>query len=352
MISVSTARALAATGLEWEPQRGDRFVIPDREMDDQVFVLSDMTIEAQDVASGRVLGFNGTTEWALDSVDAADVLWLPGESALRGLLGPAMRRLEPDGLAGWAVTVAAVEAPAHAAGQPGGDATTVVHADAEEAYALALLALRARTARALLPLAAHGVTWRVEALVAGPSRVWDEPSLASGRTRLEVLAHLVEEHRWVRGLLAGTDYDEVAAQVAATERVDPVAEDPAGTWRRAATASLSAWEALPPAADDPGVDTAADPEVGDEGGISVVLSSGPTPVAEYAEQVLLDLVVHAWDLSGGPLDRACAAHAVDHLRPRAGQWSAAGVFAPPVTLPDGAGDGEQLLALTGRDPRT
>ncbi|MEH3078207.1 MAG: pilus assembly protein CpaE, partial [Quadrisphaera sp.] len=77
MTSTTTARALRDTGLQWRPAKGDRFVIPDREMDDVVFVVSDMTIEAHDLPSGQVLGFNGTTEWALDSVDAAEVLWLP-----------------------------------------------------------------------------------------------------------------------------------------------------------------------------------------------------------------------------------------------------------------------------------
>ena len=333
MISVTTARALAATGLDWEPRRGDRFVIPDREMDDQVFVLSDMTVETHDFPTGRVIGFNGTTEWALDSVAAEEVLWLPGESALRGLLGPALVGLEPAGLAGWAVT---------AAGADGGT-STVVHEDAEEAYALALLAVRATSARQLLPLAAHGVTAAVADIASGPPRRWAEPSRAAGRTVLEVLEHLVEEHRWVRGLLApgGHDgLDAVGARVAAQQEVDPVAEDPVGTWRRALAPSLTAWLALPATADS------------SSGAPQVVLSSGPTPASEYAEQMLLDLVVHAWDLGADSLEPACVRHALDHARPLAQQWAAAGVFGPPVAVADGADETEQLLALTGRDPRT
>ncbi len=334
MISVSTARALAATGLEWEPARGDRFIIPDRGMDDEVFVLSDMTVETHDFPTGRVIGFNGTTEWALDSVDAASVLWLPGEGTLRGLLGPAMVRLEPAGLAGWAVTVADPLT---------GGTTEVVHPDAEEAYGLALLAVRARTARHLLPLAAHRVTSAVTALAAPPAR-WHEPSRAAGRTHLQVLAHLVEEHRWVRGLLAAAPTDvlgEVGAQVAAQEEVDPVAEDPAGTWRRAIGSSLAAWEALPPPVD------------GDDGagGHLVHLAAGPTPVVEYAEQVLLDLVVHAWDLGAEAGDPAAVRHVLDHLRTHPDHLArarAAGLFAEPVALGEAAGEEQRLLALTGR----
>jgi hypothetical protein len=101
VIAVSLARALRDAGLVWEPASGDRFVVADREMDDQVFVLSELTIEVQHFASGPVIGFNGTTEWALDSVDQDDALWLPAEDQLRERLGVAFRRLErtPDGFA-------------------------------------------------------------------------------------------------------------------------------------------------------------------------------------------------------------------------------------------------------------
>jgi len=66
-------------------------------MDDEIFVLSDMTVELQDFPSGPVIGFNGTTEWALDSLDQADALWLPSEHQLRDRLGTAFRRLERTG---------------------------------------------------------------------------------------------------------------------------------------------------------------------------------------------------------------------------------------------------------------
>jgi hypothetical protein len=46
-----------------------------------------MTVEAHEFDTGTVLGFNGTTEWALDSVALEDALWLPREDQLRALLG-------------------------------------------------------------------------------------------------------------------------------------------------------------------------------------------------------------------------------------------------------------------------
>ncbi|GAB7190678.1 hypothetical protein NUM3379_13840 [Kineococcus sp. NUM-3379] len=94
MISVELALELREAGLRWRPAAGDRFVIPGRDMDEDVFTLSEMTVEVQDHPTGRVIGFNGTTEWALDSVDEPDALWLPAEHQLRDLLGERFSRLE------------------------------------------------------------------------------------------------------------------------------------------------------------------------------------------------------------------------------------------------------------------
>lgn len=89
MISVETAEQLALAGLLWQPRRGDHFVLPHRDMDDQVFVLSDMTIEVHQFPAGEVIGFNGTVEWALDSVERHEALWIPREDQLRELLDDA-----------------------------------------------------------------------------------------------------------------------------------------------------------------------------------------------------------------------------------------------------------------------
>jgi hypothetical protein len=102
-------------------------VVADRDMDSDVFVLSDMTIEVHDLPHGRVIGFNGTTEWALDSVDRDSVVWLPRESQLRELLAETFCGLDrTDG--GWRVRT-----------ELNGAAHATQHADAEEAYGLALL---------------------------------------------------------------------------------------------------------------------------------------------------------------------------------------------------------------------
>ena len=92
MIGVEVAQQLKEAGLTWKPASGDRFAIPDRDLDDEVFVLSNMTIEVYNVPDGRVIGFNGTTEWALDDVEIE-------RGALAAPRGPAAgtpRRHVPD----------------------------------------------------------------------------------------------------------------------------------------------------------------------------------------------------------------------------------------------------------------
>ncbi len=85
---------LRKAGALWVPAAGDRFVVPDRDMDDDVFVVSDMTVEVHDYQGSKVIGFNGTTEWALDSIEQREVIWLPREDQLRALLGDQFDRLE------------------------------------------------------------------------------------------------------------------------------------------------------------------------------------------------------------------------------------------------------------------
>jgi hypothetical protein len=111
VLTVDLARRLRAAGLSWTPVRGDHFVLPGRGMDDEVFVISDMTVEVHRFPTATVIGFNGTTEWALDSVEQSDALWIPLEHQLRDLLGGLFQALRRDTDA-WAVVLTL----------PGGDA--------------------------------------------------------------------------------------------------------------------------------------------------------------------------------------------------------------------------------------
>ena len=94
MITFELAKKLDRAGLEWLPRDGDQFMIPGHNLDGQVFSMSSMTVDTRDEVGGRVITFNGTVEWALDSVLEEDVLWLPSESQLRDRLGSTFRALE------------------------------------------------------------------------------------------------------------------------------------------------------------------------------------------------------------------------------------------------------------------
>lgn len=63
-------------------------------MVDDIFHLADMVIEARELDTGVVFAFNGTTEWALDSIAQEHTVWLPREGQLREHLGSGFRRLE------------------------------------------------------------------------------------------------------------------------------------------------------------------------------------------------------------------------------------------------------------------
>jgi hypothetical protein len=127
VLPIDLAQRLRAAGLRWSPASADRFVLANRGMDDEVFVLSDMTVEVHEFPQGRVIGFNGVTEWALDSVEQEEALWLPSETQLRELLGGLFRRLQQAG-EGWTVTYVL-----------GGTELAASAGSAEEAYGLALL---------------------------------------------------------------------------------------------------------------------------------------------------------------------------------------------------------------------
>ncbi|MFI5931729.1 pilus assembly protein CpaE [Actinoplanes sp. NPDC051494] len=125
------AQRLSAAGLAWKPAPGDRFAIPDRGLDEDVFVLSNMTIEVHTRPEGQVLGFNGTTEWAMDDVEFDEALWLPREDQLRELLGGTFRALRREDER-WAVDITLMDEEQTFSGET-----------AEDAYAAALLHLLA-----------------------------------------------------------------------------------------------------------------------------------------------------------------------------------------------------------------
>lgn len=105
MISTDLARDLALAGLRWHPAPGDRFTLEAEDLDEVVYTVSELTIEVHEYPTGTILGFNGTTEWALDSVDMDQTLWLPSEEQLRALLGATFRSLARTDSEDYVVTI-------------------------------------------------------------------------------------------------------------------------------------------------------------------------------------------------------------------------------------------------------
>ena len=129
MITIELARRLSEGGVLWEPAPGDRFTIDQPNVVGEVFWISHLTIDVHTFRGQPLLGFNGTTEWALDSVTLDTALWLPREDQLRELIGERLVSLaREDGQ--WLVRVETDEGR-----------TTYSDADPECAYAQALLSL-------------------------------------------------------------------------------------------------------------------------------------------------------------------------------------------------------------------
>jgi hypothetical protein len=131
MISLAAAQRLDRAGLRWRPGAGDTFTLRSAEVGGEVFTLADMVVEAREYPTGTLLAFNGTTEWALDSVQVEQALWLPREDQLRELLGPAFKSLAR-------ATTGDFQVLAEIPGQP---ERLFTAEDAADAYAEALLAL-------------------------------------------------------------------------------------------------------------------------------------------------------------------------------------------------------------------
>lgn len=165
-----------------------------------------------------------------------------------------------------------------------------------------------------------------------PDDAWSRPTPCESWTTRDLVNHLTSEHLWAPRLLAG----ETTAQVGSDYDGDVLGRDPAAAWDSAASGSREAWAN----ADD---DT------------PVHLSFGDTTADEYAEQMLLDLTVHAWDLAQGAgladQDKVVPEAVLHVLRyARDGGLAGTGPFGPEVPT-DSADPQDQLVALLGREPR-
>lgn len=155
-----------------------------------------------------------------------------------------------------------------------------------------------------------------------PCREWDVRAL---------VAHLVDEVRWVPYLLDGGSVAEAADRFSG----DPLGDDPPADWRRESMAAREAFHA----------EGALDRTVG--------LSYGETSARDYLWQMTVDATVHAWDLARGigaadQLDAELVRRIHLETEKDADVLAASGLFDPPVQVTGHADLQTRMLALFGR----
>lgn len=162
---------------------------------------------------------------------------------------------------------------------------------------------------------------------------WNAETPCADWSVQDLVTHLVVEQRWVPPLLDGQDPAEDA--------IDPgsiagqLADDPRGTWQRAADDAHAAFAA-------PGALRR-----------TVTLSWGDSSAEYYCTEMIADLVVHAWDLARGigadeRLDPSLVELVYEFVEPRIDDYVASGLFDPPVPVADDVELQTRLLALLGR----
>jgi uncharacterized protein (TIGR03086 family) len=177
---------------------------------------------------------------------------------------------------------------------------------------------------------------RVAAITEGQ---WSAPTPDEAWTVLDLVDHLVEQHRWLPPLLHGLDLD-AASEVVEGARSLPVhggvGSNHAELWDEAATAAS---------------DAVVEPHAVDR---EVALSRGATPAAQYLLEMTIDLVLHSWDLGQAigftePLPADLVDFAYDQVK-NWGDVSGSDYFGQPVDVAADASTQDKLVALTGRDP--
>jgi uncharacterized protein (TIGR03086 family) len=175
--------------------------------------------------------------------------------------------------------------------------------------------------------ASDGYVQRAREVTAGqwsaatPCVEWDVRSLVN---------HVAGEYLWVPELMAGKTVSEVGNRLDG----DLLGDDPLAVLASAARSAQTA-------ADHP-----------DSLTLTVHLSFGDVPGAEYLKQMAIDSVIHGWDLARAigadeALDPELVDFAFDELRKVAENWRAGGAFGP-VKEPADDSNQSRLLALTGR----
>lgn len=160
---------------------------------------------------------------------------------------------------------------------------------------------------------------------------WHDPTPCTDWDVHALVNHVVNEARWVSPLLAGKTLEEVGDSLDG----DLLGDDPNGAWERARDEQLKAVA---------GADSLQRP---------VHVSWGQIPAGEYMDQVLMDHLIHGWDLARAVgaderLDPELVEHCYAKAKPQEEMIRGSGVYGDSVSVADDADTQTKLLALLGR----
>ena len=160
---------------------------------------------------------------------------------------------------------------------------------------------------------------------------WSAPTPCPDWDVRALVAHVVDECRWVPYLLDGGSPDAAGDRFAG----DPLGDDWLGAWL---TQSAAARDAM-----------------NREGALDrhVLVSSGETSARDYLWQLTVDLTVHAWDLARAigadeQLDHELVRRIHAETEKYVDSLAASGGFGSPVHVSATADLQTQMLALFGR----
>ena len=159
---------------------------------------------------------------------------------------------------------------------------------------------------------------------------WDDATPDVEWTVRDLVAHVVEEQRWVPQLLGGRTIAQAKLEL------EPLRDDLPAEWALYSLAATSAWAATPSEN-------------------LVHLSYDTVTTEHYLRELVSDIAIHTWDLARAigaddELDADLVEAVWSVFEPQQDTLAASGLFAPPVAIPDDAPLQSRLLAVTGRDP--
>jgi uncharacterized protein (TIGR03086 family) len=161
--------------------------------------------------------------------------------------------------------------------------------------------------------------------------MWSAPTPCTEWDVRALTNHVCGEQRWLAALVGGLSMADVGSSLAG----DLLGDEPVASYAGAAADARAALDALPSLS------------------VTVELSSGPTSVQRYCDEVAADTLIHTWDLARAiGADERLPADLVEYAATVVGPWlkpeGIPGVFAAGLEVPDDADAQTRLLAALGR----